>query len=125
MKSITLAAFLVFSCQTAHADWLLKFKDNTSNVWPSYFEKGAQYCTMKPFGEYCVRKADLTSIREVPAGTEASDYSVSSLGGKEAENRKKEAGEITKKTISELDERQRQEKYQKQRKQYKYRDNDD
>ncbi|MEK6742225.1 MAG: hypothetical protein AABZ15_01355 [Nitrospirota bacterium] len=125
MKVIMLAAFLIFSCHTAHADWLLRFKDKTANVWPSYFEKDSQYCTMKTFGEYCVRKSDLVSIKEVPAGTEASDYSVSSLGGKEAEIRKREASEITEKTISELDERQRQERYQKQRKQYKQRNYDD
>jgi len=75
-----LALMLIVIVQTAHADVMLQFKDKTAHVWDSYYEKAGQYCTMKSFGEFCVQKKDVVSIKNVPPGTEASEYGVSSMG---------------------------------------------
>ncbi len=73
---ITLLVLLI--PPAASADWLLTFKDGTRNVWDHYTKQGAQYCTEKPMlGQYCVNIADVKSLKEVPAGTQASEYSVS------------------------------------------------
>jgi hypothetical protein len=79
MKKIIVLCFMLLA-QTTQGEVLVRFKDQTSHVWSSYYLKGAEYCTMKTFGEYCVEKADVVSIKEVPPETEGSEYSVSSVG---------------------------------------------
>lgn len=79
MSRIIALCFALFA-ETASADVMLKFNDGTANVWESYYENGTQYCTKKSFGEYCVLKKDVISIKEVPAGTQATEYSMSTVG---------------------------------------------
>ena len=85
-KLIVLCLVLVSS--SSPADTLFRFKDGSANVWASYYAKGGQYCTMKSYGEYCVDRADVVTIATVPPGTPASEYSVSSLGDSELEQRR-------------------------------------
>ncbi|HUL00270.1 MAG TPA: hypothetical protein VLX29_05370 [Nitrospirota bacterium] len=47
MKKLIAVAVLVLFAQVAQADWLLKFKDDSANVWQNIYEKGSNYCTMK------------------------------------------------------------------------------
>lgn len=107
MKKLLMIAVLVSFSQVAQADWLIKFKDKTANVWPSYYQKGSDYCTTKSFGEYCVRRSDVASIKEVPEGTEATEYGMSTLGSSEAEQRRQEASTITSQTAAEMAEKKR------------------
>jgi hypothetical protein len=83
MKKILLTFILlsptIFS-QQAHADVLITFKDHTSHVWTSHYQKGNEYCTMKEFGEYCVDKTDVASIKEVSSDTKGSEYGASAVG---------------------------------------------
>ena len=85
-----LPAVVMFAVSPAQADVLLKFKDGTANVWEGYSEKGNQYCTQKSIGEYCVLKKDVLSVQEVPPGTQASEYGVSSLGDKNVSKKREE-----------------------------------
>ncbi len=84
MKKIIVLCLVLFS-SSANADSLFRFKDGSAHVWESYYAKGGQYCTMKSYGEYCVNRSDVVSIKDVPAGTSASEYSVSSLGDSEVD----------------------------------------
>lgn len=81
IKFVVFITVLMICAQTAHADYMLQFKDKTANVWAVYYAKGKEYCTKKEFGEYCVQKSDVVSIKEVSAGTEASEYGITTSGG--------------------------------------------
>ena len=83
MKKIVFALMLLYPAmlsQQAHADVLITFKDHTSHVWASYYNKGNECCTMKEFGEYCVDKTDIASIKEVASGAKGSEYGASAVG---------------------------------------------
>ncbi len=60
---IVALAFLAWATG-AHAEYELKLKDGSSLVWPRYVEKEKQYCTEMSYGEFCVFKSDVASIRK-------------------------------------------------------------
>lgn len=86
MKKIIFMLILsgLFS-QVAHADILVRLKDGTASVWKSYYQKASSYCTIKEIGEICWEKTDVASIKEVPAGTRASEYDLSVAEGADPE----------------------------------------
>ena len=91
MKKLVLVALLVLMAGPARADWLLSFGESGSEVWQSYTVRGDQYCTERPLvGLYCVPKADVVSIKKVPAGTTGSDYGVSVVGDDSSSQRIRE-----------------------------------
>ena len=79
---------LVLLTSSAQADSLFTFKDGSAHVWASYYVKRNEYCTIKPFGEYCVGKNDVVSIKTVLPGTQASEYGISTLGDSDLEQQR-------------------------------------
>lgn len=77
MKSLIVIVFILLCSQVASADTMLRFKDGTAFVWEPFYVKGSNYCTEKEYGEICVPKNTVKSLKEVPAGTEASEYGMS------------------------------------------------
>ncbi len=100
MKRLFAIAVLVLLAMPAMADVMLSFKDGTRNVWTAYYAKGKEYCTKKEFGEYCVQKSDVVSIKEVPAGTEASVYGITSGGDSELLEQRREENSAALKSLN-------------------------
>jgi len=58
------AAVLVLAfAHDAAAEIELRFRDGSTLVWPSIVEKGGQLCTQMDYGEVCVQKSEVASVR--------------------------------------------------------------
>lgn len=64
MSMLPVLALLLLGAHQVAAEPELTFRDGRTIVWPSCVEKGAQYCTHLEFGEVCVQKSDVVSIRD-------------------------------------------------------------
>jgi hypothetical protein len=100
----TLFVVLVFMAMEipAQADHLITLTDGTRVVWSSYYEKGDRFCTQKSMGEVCWAKSDVRAIKEVPDGTDASEYGVSSLGDENAAARRSEADRYNTNAVNDM-----------------------
>lgn len=69
MKTLltVIAAFLF--AQTTSADTLLKLKDGTAYVWSGVEVRGSQYCKADSLIDFCVKKSEVASKKEVESGT--------------------------------------------------------
>jgi len=102
-KIILVLAFLLLG-RTASADYLLQLTDGTAMVWQSYYAKDTRYCMQKDIGEVCWAKTDVKNIKEVPAGTEASEYGLSSgISDENAEARKQSNSAAVSSVINEME----------------------
>lgn len=109
MRTILAITGLLFLAPAAQADYMLKLTDGTAVVWDSYYVKGTRYCTRKAIGEVCWAKADVRSIKKVPAGTEATEYGLSEAAvDSEVEERKKANSEVLTKTVEEMEQKKKE-----------------
>lgn len=83
MKKLIVIALITLFSQTAVAETLLRFKDGSANVWSNIYIKGDSYCTRKAYGntEICAAKKDVVLKKEVPTGSDPSDYGDGSTAG--------------------------------------------
>lgn len=58
----------------------------SGNVWDNIYTKGNQYCTKKSLGEICADKRDVVLKKEVPAGSDSSDYGDGSTAGLQSQS---------------------------------------
>lgn len=119
MKHFIAIAFVLLCSQAASADTMLRFKDGTAWVWDNIYTKGADYCTEKEYGELCAPKNTVASIKEVPAGTEASEYGMSVVEVDESvESRKQANSEATSAIVGDMErqKKQRDAEYDRQQK---------
>jgi len=80
MKTLITTVSLILCAHAAQADTLLEFRDRSTYVWASMYEKGSEFCTMRAKNdELCVEKSDVVRITRVKPGTARERSSTASL----------------------------------------------
>lgn len=65
MNKVTIILLLFSMPAICRADYELRLNDGVVLTWRQYSIEGDRYCTQKEFGKFCIRKIDVSSVREV------------------------------------------------------------
>lgn len=71
-KKLIIILLLLSAASICRADYELRLNDGVTLTWREYSVEGAQYCTRKEFGKFCILKSDVVALKEITGETAAS-----------------------------------------------------